>query len=60
MLVAAPVGMELALVEGGVRMPPIPVAETVPVAEERPIIPAVREVLPRPVVPVYPRKQARH
>jgi hypothetical protein len=52
-------GVQLAVLEGGVRMPVIPVSQPVPVAEEQPISPALPEA-PAPVVPVYPRKQARH
>lgn len=65
MLVAAPAGLQLAVVAGGVRLPAVEVAQAAPVVEERPksaFLPAeVKPVAPKaPVVPVYPRKQARH
>lgn len=57
-IAAAP---QFAVVDGGVRMPVIEDArpEAEELAEERPV---PRPVLApaRPVVPVYPRKQARH
>lgn len=65
-------GVQLAVIGGGVRMPPIQIAAAQP-EEELPIeragsapgrnafLPAApRPVVPAPVVPVYPRKQARH
>jgi filamentous hemagglutinin family protein len=64
-------GLQLAVVGGGVRMPPVPLAAAQP--EEVPIkragstpgpnafLPAApKPAQPAPVVPVYPRKQARH
>ena len=68
MPVAAPAGLQLAVIGGGVRLPVVEVAQA-PVAEEQPIRRAASEVgdnaflpseAPTPVVPVYPRKQARH
>lgn len=75
-LVAAPAGLQLAVIDGGLRLPVIQVADAAPVVEERPIrragsevgenafLPtAVKPVAPKPaapVVPVYPRKPARH
>lgn len=74
-LVAAPVGLNLAVVAGGVRLPVVQLAEA-PVIDELPISRAGSEVgesaflpaqvkpiapaAPAPVVPVYPRKQARY
>jgi hypothetical protein len=65
-------GLQLAVLGGGVRMPPVPLAAA-PAEEERPInrtgstpgqnafLPAApKPAKPAPVVPVYPRKQARH
>jgi hypothetical protein len=73
--VAAPAGLQLAVIAGGVRLPTFDVAQAAPV-DERPIaragseagesafLPAeikpVAPTRPAPVVPVYPRKQARH
>lgn len=75
-IVAAPAGPQFAVLSGGVRLPTFAVAQAAPVAEDRPIsragseagtsafLPkAVKPAAPRapaPVVPVYPRKQARH
>jgi filamentous hemagglutinin family protein len=60
-LPASPVVPQLAVMEGGVRMPAIEIARNdVPVEEEEaaPVAPAPAPV--KPVAPVYPRKQARH
>jgi hypothetical protein len=73
--VAAPAGLQLAVIGGGVRLPTFDVAQAAPV-DERPIaragseagesafLPAkVKPAAPKgpaPAVPVYPRKQARH
>lgn len=73
-LIAAPAGLQLAVIAGGISMPTIQVAEIAPVVDERPIsragskvggnafLPSVVKpsVVRTPVVPVYPRKQARH
>jgi len=75
-LVAAPAGLQLAVIAGGVRLPAFEVAQAAPVIDERPISRAGSKVgesaflpaqvkptapkAPAPVVPVYPRKQARH
>jgi hypothetical protein len=70
--VAAPLALQLAVVGGGVRMPTLQLATIEEL--ERPIerassdvgenafLPAAQPVqqAPTPVVPVYPRKQARH
>jgi hypothetical protein len=68
-VVAVPAGLQLAVVGGGVTMPTIELASLSP-SDERPIsrtagTPGVNAFLPSkapvvPVVPVYPRKQARH
>jgi hypothetical protein len=63
-------GLQLAVIGGGVRMPPVILAEAQPL-EEQPISRAASPVGPNaflpakpapavPVVPIYPRKQARH
>jgi len=54
-LVAAPASLQLAVIDGGVRLPAFEVPQEAPVIDERPVPKA-----PAPVVPVYPRKQARH
>jgi len=75
-LVAAPAGLQLAVIAGGVRLPTFEVAQAAPVIDERPIsragskvgenafLPApVKPAVPKapaPIVPVYPAKQARH
>jgi len=72
-VVAAPAALQLAVIAGGVRLPAFEVAQAAPVIDERPIsragskvgesafLPAqVKPKAPAPVVPVYPRKQARH
>jgi hypothetical protein len=56
--VGAPVGLELAVVGGGVRMPLVEVVET-------PVLAVVTApvILPAPrayIAPVYPRKQDRN
>ena len=71
-LVAVPVGVPLAVLGGGVRMPTVAVADAAPV-EDVPLTragpqPGTNAFLPSetpaapaaPAVPVYPRKQARH
>ena len=59
-VVETPAGLQLAVLSGGVRMPAIPVAETVtaPIVFNTPlVVPAA----PVPyVAPVYPRKQDRN
>jgi hypothetical protein len=63
LLPAWPGGPQVAVVDGGVRMPAIEAArndvpdeeDTAPVARPAPAAAPVK-----PVVPVYPRKQARH
>jgi len=64
--------LQLSVLAGGVRMPAIQVADSAPATEELPIsragsdvgvsafLPEMVEAPARPVVPVYPRKQARH
>jgi hypothetical protein len=73
-VVGAVPGLALAVIGGGVRMPPVQLAAAQPLpetaVEERPInragsTPGKNAFLPskpapRPVVPVHPRKQARH
>jgi hypothetical protein len=66
-VILAPLVLQLAVVDGGVRMPPVEEAEALPAAEELPAVPekpaeAVAPPVPPkpPVVPVYPKKQARH
>jgi hypothetical protein len=69
-VVAAPVSLTLAVMGGGVQMPPVEVAAA-PAEEERPIrragnAPGRNAFAPtkpapqKPIVPVRPRKQARH
>ena len=59
-LVGLPRGVELAVLDTGVRMPAIEVpAPPAPVTEITPTSPAVLPVV-RPPLPVYPLKQARH
>ncbi|HEX8309046.1 MAG TPA: hypothetical protein VF645_11590 [Allosphingosinicella sp.] len=63
MLPASSGGPQLAVVDGGVRMPAIETArndvldeeESRPAARPGPVAAPIK-----PVVPVYPRKQARH
>jgi hypothetical protein len=65
----------LAVIGGGVRMPPVQMASLQPVQPElaelpiervasevgeNAFLPATVKPLPSPPVPVYPRKQARH
>jgi hypothetical protein len=62
--VAPLAGLQLAVVEGGIRMP-LPEAAPQPVelaeAEEAaPEAEAPAPVVPKPPVPVYPRRQSRH
>ena len=62
MLRKAPVGVEFAVLSGGVRMPRTPVVEVVPVVPAPNVVP-VPLVLPAPtpyVAPVYPRERARN
>jgi hypothetical protein len=69
-VIAAVPGLALGVIGGGVRMPPVQLAAA-PAAEERPIrqtgsAPAPEVSVPSKaapatsVVPVHPRKQARH
>jgi len=63
-------GLQLVVIGGGVRMPAIQAARAEAIEDKRPVSRAGSEVgenafLPTPapvapVVPVYPRKQARH
>jgi hypothetical protein len=71
-VVAAPVGPQIAVIDGGVTMPTVQLAEIE--EAERPIerissdlgenafLPVAQPVQQAPslVIPVYPRKQARH
>jgi hypothetical protein len=60
---ASPGGPQLAVIGGGVKMPAIEIARNdVPEEEEAGAAaqPAPIETPIKPVVPVYPRKQARH
>jgi hypothetical protein len=71
-LIAAPAAPQLAVIGGGVRMPTLQLAEIE--EADRPIdrassdvgenafLPVAQPVqrAPSPIVPVYPRKQARH
>jgi hypothetical protein len=61
---AAPLpGLQLAVFEGGIRMPPAEVApQPAQIVEtEAPPQPvAAPPVPPKPPVPVYPRRQSRH
>jgi len=59
---AGPAGFQFAVLSGGVRLPPIPIAETTPV-ETVPLETRAAVVAPAPkpyVAPVLPRKQTRH
>lgn len=73
-MVAIP-GAALAVIGGGVRMPPVQMASVQPVQTELAEIPIERAAseigdngfvpetvkpMPSPPVPLYPRKQARH
>jgi hypothetical protein len=69
-LIAAPLAPQLSVVDGGVRMPTLQLAEieeadrpiedmVSDVAENLPVAAPVQRA-PSLVVPVYPRKQARH
>jgi len=60
-LVAAPAALQFAVIDGGVRLPAFEAAQA-EVIEKRPapIIERPEPTAPAPVVPVYPRKQARH
>jgi filamentous hemagglutinin family protein len=69
-VIGAVPGLALAVIGGGVRMPPVQLAAA-PVAEERPVrragsAPGPNAFLPskavpaKPIVPMHPRKQARH
>jgi hypothetical protein len=57
-------GLQLAVVEGGVKMPAVePVAQPVPAAQgPAPVAaaPVAPTPVPRPAVPVYPRRQSRN
>jgi hypothetical protein len=64
---AAPVaplaGLQLAVVEGGIRMPLPEAPQPVELAEEEEAAPEAEApvpVPPKPPVPVYPRRQSRH
>ena len=75
-MVAAPAALQFAVIDGGVRLPAFEEAQAPPVIDEGPIRRAGSKVgesaflpaqtkptapkAPAPVVPVYPRKQARH
>jgi hypothetical protein len=69
LVVGAVPGLALAVIGGGVRMPPIQIAAATPatpVEAEKPVSragskPGANAFLPtKPIVPVHPRKQARH
>jgi len=59
-IVAAPAGLQLAVLGSGVRLPVVETAEVAPAPVEQPVADTAPAVPIAPTVPVYPRKQARH